>query len=111
MAFSVRTVAEQAGWTIELVGEADSAVVPELQLAFDQATARSEPVVVVDLAAVSFIDSRVMSVLESWSTTLSSASRRMAVVRPTEEVMRLFRIIGLDRQFDFYPDRASALAG
>lgn len=110
MAFSVRTIPGEDGWTIEMTGEADTSVVPELDIAFRQARA-DEETLVVDISEVTFIDSRVMSVLEGWSRQLREARRRMPLVCEREEIMRLFRIIGLDRQFEFYPNRASAIEG
>lgn len=109
--FSVRTMPSERACVVEMTGEADTAVVPEVEIAFKQAMKSAQTTIVIDLGAVSFLDSRMMSVLEGWNTKARGAGLRMAIVCARDEVMRLFRIIGLDREFDFYPDRDSAVAG
>jgi anti-anti-sigma factor len=111
MAFSVRIGEFEGGPVLEVAGDADSAVVPELELAFKQAEAKSSEVVFVDLREIKFIDSRVMSVLESWNSQLRGEGRRMAVVCVNEDILRLFSLIGLTREFSFYPDLESAAVG
>lgn len=110
MAFAVRAVPGTGAWTVQMSGEADASVVPEMDLAFRQAAA-GEETMLVDLSEVTFLDSRTMAVLEGWARQMRAAGRRMPLICGKDEILRLFRIIGLDREFEFHPDRASALAG
>lgn len=111
MPFSVHIDAREAGQVVEVIGDADSAVAPELELAFNQARGRDSNPLFIDLREVRFIDSRVMSILEGWNKQLSGEGRKMAVVCDNDEILRLFSLIGLTREFSFYSDLDSAIAG
>lgn len=61
--------------------------------------------VVVDLDGVTLMDSRTIGVLVTWAQRLSVEGASMPIVCSEENVLRLFRTMGLDRELEFFPSR------
>jgi anti-sigma B factor antagonist len=59
------------------------------------------PVLVVDLRAVSFLDSSALRLVVELDTNARTRGRRLVLVRGPEEVQRVFRITRLDHQLEF----------
>jgi anti-sigma B factor antagonist len=88
----VRSV--RAGDAIHLVssGELDLATVPLLQAAFDQALSERTAQIVVDLAAVSFVDSTGLRTLLEMAGRCEEGRLRM---RPSGALERLVAVTGV----------------
>ena len=91
-------------------GELDLAAAPRLATVLSMATASAEPAVVLDLAAVDFIDSTALGAIMHASTEAEAAGKRMLVVAVDGPVRRLLEITNLTGRFRVYPSRDDALA-
>jgi anti-sigma B factor antagonist len=91
-------------------GELDLAAAPRLATVLSMATASDEPAVVLDLAAVDFIDSTALGAIMHASTETEAAGKRMLVVAVDGPVRRLLEITNLTGRFRVYPSRDDALA-
>ena len=91
-------------------GELDVAAAPRLATVLSMATASAEPVVVLDLAEVDFIDSTALGAIMHASTEAEAAGKKMLVVALDGPVRRLLEITNLTGRFRVYPSRDEALA-
>ena len=80
-------------------------VAPDLNAAL-QSPARA---VVIDLQAVSLVDSSGVALLLNAFRRLDRAGRRLAIACPMGLQRRAFEVTGLDRQLPMYESRADAL--
>lgn len=78
---------------LQLAGELDAHTAPALQAALELAT---EPRVVVDMAAVEFVDSSGLRVLIQSHQQAEAAGRALVLAQPSESVRRLLEISGLE---------------
>jgi anti-anti-sigma factor len=65
-------------------------------------------VIVIDLSAANFLDSRSIGILADWQARLRDSGGRLALAGTRPEVVRLFELIGLQEAFDFFPDADAA---
>jgi anti-anti-sigma factor len=77
------------------VGEIDLATVDELQAEVDAAAGEAAQVVL-DLRAVSFIDSAGLRLVVHSSRAIEAGGGTLAVVQGPREVQRVFDLVGLD---------------
>jgi len=91
-------------------GELDLAAAPRLATVLSIATQGAEPNVVLDLAAVDFIDSTALGAIMHASTEAESVGKQMLVVALEGPVRRLLEITNLTGRFRVYPSRDDALA-
>ncbi|WP_433075658.1 STAS domain-containing protein [Dactylosporangium sp. CA-052675] len=96
MAFTIDTVGGHG--VVRAEGELDVANAPELRDAI-AAALDARPSLVVDLAAVTFMDSVSLGVLIGAYNRAREAGGGFAVVCADERVGRIFRITGLDQVF------------
>jgi anti-anti-sigma factor len=82
---------------LRLRGELDIAWVGDLTDALDRAAG---PQVVVDLSGLSFVDSSGAAALVRATQAAESAGRRLALVRPSPPVARVFELLGLASVID-----------
>ena len=66
--------------------------------------------VVVDLEAVSFLDSSALGALVGVFRRLRERDGQLRIVQPRTAASRIFELTGLDAVLDLYPDRAAALS-
>jgi anti-sigma B factor antagonist len=64
--------------------------------------------IVVDLAATTFIDSTGLGVLVAGHNHAAQGGGSVRIVCAQERILKLFRITGLDDVLSIYPDRAAA---
>ena len=101
---------------LHLFGEVDLAAAPTLRdrltalLEHPAATGRLGPLVVVDLAGVSFIDSTGLSVVVAAHARFDDIHGELRVAAAPERVWRVLELTGLDRLLRTYADVPSALA-
>ena len=91
-------------------GELDLAAAPRLATVLSMATSSSEPVVVLDLSEVDFVDSTALGAIMHASTEAEASGKRMLVVALDGPVRRLLEITNLTGRFRVYPSRDEALA-
>ena len=87
-------------------GEIDLATVDDVEAEIDAAR-REARQIVLDLRAVSFIDSAGLRLVIAQSRALAEAGGELAVVRGPREVQRVFDLVGLDGRMtmlDLPPD-------
>jgi anti-sigma B factor antagonist len=89
-------------------GELDLSTSPALHAAANTTLTDSQPLVV-DLSAVSFIDSSGVSMLVQVFKVARDANLPLKLVIDSDQVRRLFRLTGLDKVFDTAPDLATAI--
>jgi anti-sigma B factor antagonist len=95
---------------ITVSGEIHVTTAPDFSARLNEAIAAGSRSVVIDLAAVEFIDSTGLSVLLNGLRRVTRAQGRMALVVCNPTVLRLFEITKLDSTFDIQPTREAALA-
>jgi anti-sigma B factor antagonist len=95
---------------VAISGELDLAlcvkVAPDLNAAL-HSPARA---IVIDLEAVSLVDSSGIALLLNAFRRLDQAGRRLAIACPMGSQRRAFEVTALDRQLPMYETRADALA-
>jgi anti-anti-sigma factor len=91
-------------------GDADLMVAPELDRALGK-VAEDRDLAIVDLDGATLIDSRTIGVLADWAQTLRARGGDLAIVCSVPDVLRLFRTIGLEGSFSFYPTREAVDEG
>ena len=78
-----------------LTGELDVVSAPDLDLCLNEVMAEAHDRVVLDLSELSFVDSAGMSVLIKARQDADSSGRTLVLGRPTEQVHRVFALVGL----------------
>jgi len=86
---------EAGGVVLALSGELDVVSAPELDLCLNEVMAEAPDRVVLDLSELAFVDSAGMSVLIKARQDAESAGRTLVLGRPTEQVHRVFALVGL----------------
>ena len=94
--------------TIVAGGELDAYGAPELSEAFSQLA--QDPRVVVDLGAVSFLDSTALGVVVRSVRAIAERGDDSRVILPRGTARRIFEITTLDRVLPVVESRAQALA-
>ncbi len=100
----------EGGLVLTLSGELDAYDAPALRTAFAEAAAdASASAVVLDLTAVSFLDSTALGTIVGLLRRVREGGGELRVVLPETEARRIFELTSLERSLDVRPDRASAL--
>ena len=117
-AFSVRDYAldDRIG-VVEVTGELDVLVAPQLRGALVQLIEAGRVNVVVDLSASTFIDSTAIGVLYARVPELETGGGSLSLVCPDANLLRTFEVAGMSRAFpisatldDFAPAQQTAHA-
>nr|WP_246336646.1 STAS domain-containing protein [Flexivirga oryzae] len=95
---------------IRLVGDVDVSAAGRLRDALLRLITDTSEKVLVDLTDVPFMDSTGLGVLVARLKQLRLDGGDLALVIPSERLLRNFRITGLDRVFHIYPTVAEAVA-
>ena len=80
---------------LALSGELDVVSAPELELCLNEVMAESHDRVVLDLSDLAFVDSAGVSVLIKARKDAELSGRTLVLGRPTEQVHRVFALVGL----------------
>jgi anti-sigma B factor antagonist len=95
---------------VAVTGELDITSVGQLRDALQDATEHGVDGLVVDLAAVSFVDSVAVGAILQTKRRLGEQGR-LAIVVPTQTYASvIFDVVGADAIVDVFPTRAEALA-
>ena len=111
MNFDLKTEQLSDGaYVISLAGEVDLYTAPEFKQQLLEVIAQGAKEVIVDLSSTTFIDSTTLGVLVGGVKRLRPNDGRLSLVCSDRNITKIFEITGLDRVFDIYPDRESAVA-
>ncbi len=80
---------------LALSGELDVVSAPELERCLNEVLAEDHARVKLDLSELAFVDSAGMSVLIKAKQDAESNGRTLVLGRPTEQVNRVFALVGL----------------
>jgi anti-sigma B factor antagonist len=108
---SVTTI-EQVGdaYVVTLRGEIDAYTAPALRLDLRRLIEDvGASTLIVDLAAVTFLDSSALGALVGALRRLRERDGRLRIVQPQAAAARIFQLTGLDTVLDLYPGRDAAL--
>jgi anti-sigma B factor antagonist len=98
------------GAVITLSGELDAYDAPALRESF-QGLLQNEPrVIVLDLSAVTFLDSTVLGAIVGLLRRLREGGGELRTVLPETTARRIFEITGLVAALDVWPSREAAVA-
>ena len=78
-----------------LFGELDIVSAPELEQILDDVLAQPHPRVLLDLNGLRFVDSAGVSVLIKAKQDFEANGRSLVLRRPTEQLERVFALVGL----------------
>ncbi|HSI80897.1 MAG TPA: STAS domain-containing protein [Solirubrobacterales bacterium] len=108
--FKVKTESTEGLETVEVAGELDEATATELRTALEQAMARMDRAVLVDLSSCEFIDSTGLSLLVEGQRKLAESDRAFAICCPRSEVSRLLELTGIDSTISLFETREEAVS-
>ncbi len=94
-----------------LRGELDLSTVPKVEEALRRIEESRPPVIVLDLSGLSFLDSTGLRLVVSADQRAREGQRRLAVVRGSENVQRVFSITRLDDHLDMVDDVSAVDSG
>lgn len=98
--FSVDLAESDGGVVVAVQGELDALTGPMLRARLEDALdGRRAPSVVIDLEALSFIDSSGLSVLVQAHRWLESRQATLTLTHPSPQTRKVLEITGLDRVF------------
>ncbi len=110
MAYTLDHDPIDAGHLITIRGELDIAATPELSTVLLIAAGSPSALVVLDLAAVDFIDSTALGTLLRAGNEIESAGKRLRIVCADGPVRRLLEMTNLTNRFQLCPTRDDAFA-
>jgi anti-sigma B factor antagonist len=99
------------GTVVALAGELDAYDAPALREAFQALLDRAPAVIVLDLSAVSFLDSTVLGAIVGLLRRVREGNGELRTVLPETTALRIFEITGLVAALDVWPSREAAVAG
>ena len=86
---------EAGGVLLALSGELDVVSAPGLEQHLNEALSKPDAHVTLDLSDLQFVDSAGVSVLIKAKQDAESSGRTLVLARPTEQVHRVFALVGL----------------
>ncbi len=95
---------------VALRGELDLSTVDKAERALLEAEKASPPLMVIDLSALTFLDSTGLRTIVTADLRAREGDRRVAVVKGPETVHRVFTITRLDERLNMVDDAESGLA-
>jgi anti-sigma B factor antagonist len=92
---SINRRQQAGGVVLALSGELDVVSAPALERHIDEALAQPDAHLTLDLSELTFVDSAGVSVLIKAKQDAESNGRTLVLARPTEQVLRVFALVGL----------------
>ncbi|HME87992.1 MAG TPA: STAS domain-containing protein [Chthoniobacterales bacterium] len=96
---------------LQLEGEIDLHISPEVAKSLRTMIAKKPKVIVVDLAKVTYLDSSGLAVFIEGMQNVQEYGGRFALAAVQESIQHIFEIANLDQVFQIFPDVDSALSG
>lgn len=94
---------------VRIAGDADLYVAPELERAFSGVADEVPTAAVVDMTALTFLDSTALGQLLAFRRRLEASHVPLLLVCDNRAVLRAFEITALDRRFQIVPTLSEAL--
>ena len=102
----MRTETTDGAVHVVLKGELDIASTPLLEAELEKVEVDAPPVLVIDLRRVEFMDSTGLRAMVAADARAKEAGRRLAIVRGSKAVERVFKLTRLDESLDVIDDPA-----
>ena len=99
-----------ASTVLEVRGEVDLHSAAQLRDRLLKVIAAGRQLVVVDLTGLSFLDSTGLGVLVAARNEAQQAGAALRLVCPSDRMLKLFRITGLDAVFEIYATLPAAIS-
>ena len=100
------------GVAVSLSGELDAYDAPSMRTVFgDLVASNPGAMVVLDLAAVTFLDSTALGTIVGLLRRVREGEGELRVVLPDTAARRIFEVTALERVLDVWPSRDAALSG
>lgn len=96
---------------VRVIGDVDVHSAPQLRDGLSVELESGASTVVVNLSGVDFLDSTGLGALVAVRTAAGERGIALPVVCPSERILKLFSITGLDGVFDIVPSVDAAVAG
>jgi anti-sigma B factor antagonist len=109
VSLSVESRAQPAVAVVEASGEVDLATVPKLREEISEHIVARRTNLLVDLRAVTYLDSTGLGVLVGAAKAVNAAGGSLRLVCDNPRLLRLLRITGLDKALAVHPTMESAL--
>lgn len=110
MDLDITTSQGDARTVVHVAGEIDVYTVSTLRDRLDAVIERGEHHLVIDLSAVTFMDSTGLGVLVGRLKLVRAVGGSMRLVTANERVLKVFAITGLDKVFEIHRSVAEAVA-
>jgi anti-anti-sigma factor len=104
--FKVEVDRHQGGATLRVIGEIDIGTIKQLEEARDGVFADKPEAVVIDLSEVGFLDSSGLKFLLQTNELAQELGWELRIVRPAENVMKVFVLTGADQRLPFVDPEA-----
>ena len=92
---AIQRTDDDQGVTLALHGDLDVVSAPKLEQCLDEILGQPHGRVMLDLGGLRFVDSAGVSVLIKAKQRAESSGRTLLLRRPTEQVERVFALVGL----------------
>jgi anti-sigma B factor antagonist len=96
---------------LALEGDIDMHRSPEVKQSLDPLIAQKVPRILLDLSAVTYIDSSGLATMIETLQRIQSYGGKFAMFGLRDSVRHVFEIARLDQIFRLFPDEAAAIAG
>jgi anti-sigma B factor antagonist len=108
----VRIEVEKEGDIVVVIveGELDASTSPELRNKFEELIGQGENKYVIDLAGVGFMDSSGISAIVNLFKRVRIGHGDVKLCNLSAEIMKIFELTRLNRVFDIYDSRDSAIS-
>ncbi|MBK6762112.1 MAG: STAS domain-containing protein [Micrococcales bacterium] len=109
MHVQVNSEQQGAATVVHAAGEVDLHTAATLQAELESAVAAQAPLIVVDLAAVDFMDSTGLSVIVATVAAVREYRGEVRVVTAAGKITKVFTLTGVDQQVGMYATVEEAL--
>lgn len=96
---------------LTLKGDFDAGNAPHVQKALAELTDRNEPLILIHMADLKYIDSAGLGVLVGALKDAAARAGKIVLIQPSPFVTRILRVTALDKMFSVFADEAQARVG
>jgi anti-sigma B factor antagonist len=98
--FEVLSFVEPTRVRVKVTGELDIATVPLLVEALRAVEREHDRTIVLDLGGLTFTDASGLHAIATASSRAQRRGRRLVVARPSEQILRLFELSGIEQSLE-----------
>lgn len=95
---------------VRLIGEIDIGCAPRVYSLMWQTTERGKRDLIIDLAALDFMDSSGLQILLRLREKLRVEGKKVLLISPAPQIQKLFRLTGFDKLFPIFESDSQALS-